>query len=214
MQIDSLSPDARGRLTSLAASLREAYGPDLVSVTLYGSAARGDQVAGSDLNVVVVLRDLSLESLERGAGAVRSWQTAGNRSLLFFSPEWIERSADVFPLEFSDMRQWHVVIEGSDPFASFDAARETLEVYAPLAHSLGIHTVKWELEDLAFETLHPRKYTEIQAMVNQRRADREKFVQNAGKLLNRELGKVDIPAEISSRAKHFYSIYEKMAKRG
>jgi GTP pyrophosphokinase len=93
-------------------------------------------------------------------------------------------------------------------------ARETLEVYAPLAHRLGIHTVKWELEDLAFQTLHPRKYSEIESMVNQRRADREKFVQNAGKVLKRELDKVEIPAEISSRAKHFYSIYEKMAKRG
>jgi guanosine-3',5'-bis(diphosphate) 3'-pyrophosphohydrolase len=93
-------------------------------------------------------------------------------------------------------------------------ARETLEVYAPLAHRLGIHTVKWELEDLAFQTLHPRKYSEIESMVNQRRADREKFVQNAGKVLKRELEKVEIPAEISSRAKHFYSIYEKMAKRG
>jgi GTP pyrophosphokinase len=93
-------------------------------------------------------------------------------------------------------------------------ARETLEVYAPLAHRLGIHTVKWELEDLAFQTLHPRKYSEIESMVNQRRADREKFVQNAGKVLKRELDKVEIPAEISARAKHFYSIYEKMAKRG
>jgi GTP diphosphokinase / guanosine-3',5'-bis(diphosphate) 3'-diphosphatase len=93
-------------------------------------------------------------------------------------------------------------------------ARETLEVYAPLAHRLGIHTIKWELEDLAFQTLHPRKYTEIQAMVNQRRADRDKFVQDAGKVLNRELDKLEIPAEISARAKHFYSIYEKMAKRG
>jgi guanosine-3',5'-bis(diphosphate) 3'-pyrophosphohydrolase len=93
-------------------------------------------------------------------------------------------------------------------------ARETLEVYAPLAHRLGIHTVKWELEDLAFQTLHPRKYSEIESMVNQRRADREKFVQNAGKALKRELDKVSIPAEISARAKHFYSIYEKMAKRG
>jgi GTP diphosphokinase / guanosine-3',5'-bis(diphosphate) 3'-diphosphatase len=93
-------------------------------------------------------------------------------------------------------------------------ARETLEVYAPLAHRLGIHTIKWELEDLAFQTLHPRKYSEIEAMVNQRRGDREKFVQGAGKVLKRELDKVSIPAEISSRAKHFYSIYEKMAKRG
>jgi guanosine-3',5'-bis(diphosphate) 3'-pyrophosphohydrolase len=93
-------------------------------------------------------------------------------------------------------------------------ARETLEVYAPLAHRLGIHTIKWELEDLAFQTLHPRRYAEIQAMVNERRADREKFVNEAGKRLEKELEKLAIPAEISSRAKHFYSIYEKMAKRG
>ena len=93
-------------------------------------------------------------------------------------------------------------------------ARETLEVYAPLAHRLGIHTVKWELEDLAFQTLHPRKYGEIQAMVNRRRADRERYVDEAGQTLAIELEKVEIPAEISARAKHFYSIYEKMAKRG
>src|ERR687895_315138 len=93
-------------------------------------------------------------------------------------------------------------------------AREALEVYAPLAHRLGMHTVKWELEDLAFEALHPRKYTEIKAMVNERRADREEHVSEAAFVLQRELDKVDIPAEISGRAKHFYSIYDKMAKKG
>src|SRR5918992_1171632 len=93
-------------------------------------------------------------------------------------------------------------------------ARETLEVYAPLAHRLGIHTLKWELEDLAFETLHPRKYAEIKAMVNERRGDREEHVLRAGEILQAELDKVDIPAEISGRAKHFYSIYDKMAKKG
>jgi len=93
-------------------------------------------------------------------------------------------------------------------------AREALEVYAPLAHRLGIHTMKWQLEDLAFETLHPRKYTEIKAMVNERRADREELVAEAAFVLQRELDKVDIPAEISGRAKHFYSIYDKMAKKG
>jgi GTP diphosphokinase / guanosine-3',5'-bis(diphosphate) 3'-diphosphatase len=93
-------------------------------------------------------------------------------------------------------------------------ARETLEVYAPLAHRLGIHSVKWELEDLAFQTLHPRKYAEIQSMVNERRADREKYVDKAGKILKRELEKVGIQAETAARAKHYYSIYEKMAKRG
>ncbi len=93
-------------------------------------------------------------------------------------------------------------------------AKETLEVYAPLAHRLGIHALKWELEDLAFETLHPRKYEEIKAMVAERRADREGYVSEAARILQVELEKVDIPADISSRAKHFYSIYDKMAKKG
>jgi GTP diphosphokinase / guanosine-3',5'-bis(diphosphate) 3'-diphosphatase len=93
-------------------------------------------------------------------------------------------------------------------------ARETLEVYAPLAHRLGIHALKWELEDLAFQTLHPRKYEEIKQMVAERRADREEHVREAALVLKGELDKVDVPAEISGRAKHFYSIYDKMAKKG
>src|SRR5207247_2204627 len=93
-------------------------------------------------------------------------------------------------------------------------AKETLEVYGPLAHRLGIHALKWELEDLSFQILHPRKYAEIKAMVADRRADREAQVDKASGILQAELGKVDIPAEISGRAKHFYSIYDKMAKKG
>ncbi|HEX5246485.1 MAG TPA: bifunctional (p)ppGpp synthetase/guanosine-3',5'-bis(diphosphate) 3'-pyrophosphohydrolase [Gaiellaceae bacterium] len=93
-------------------------------------------------------------------------------------------------------------------------AKEALEVYAPLAHRLGIHALKWELEDLSFQTLHPRKFEEIKQMVAERRADREGHVAEAADVLQRELVKVDIPAEISGRAKHFYSIYDKMAKRG
>src|SRR6188508_2029819 len=93
-------------------------------------------------------------------------------------------------------------------------AREALEVYAPLAHRLGIHALKWELEDLSFETLHPRKYAEIKAMVAERRADREEHVREAGLVLQKELDKANIPAQISGRAKHFYSIYDKMVKKG
>ena len=93
-------------------------------------------------------------------------------------------------------------------------AKETLEIYAPLAHRLGIHAIKWELEDLAFETLHPRKYQEIKAMVAERRADREEHVRQAAQVLQRELEKAGIPAEISGRPKHFYSIYDKMTRKG
>ena len=93
-------------------------------------------------------------------------------------------------------------------------AKETLEVYAPLAHRLGIHAIKWELEDLAFATLHPRKFKEIKGLVNQQRNEREGYVTRAGTYLHKELEAVGIDAAISGRAKHFYSIYSKMTKKG
>ena len=93
-------------------------------------------------------------------------------------------------------------------------SHETLEIYAPLAHRLGIHAIKWELEDLAFATLHPRKYAEIKQLVAQQRDERENYVAEAGEFLSEELEEVGIEAEISGRAKHFYSIYTKMAKKG
>jgi guanosine-3',5'-bis(diphosphate) 3'-pyrophosphohydrolase len=93
-------------------------------------------------------------------------------------------------------------------------SHETLEIYAPLAHRLGIHAIKWELEDLAFATLHPRKYAEIKQLVAQQRDERESYVSDAGQFLSEELEQVGIEAQISGRAKHFYSIYTKMAKKG
>jgi GTP diphosphokinase / guanosine-3',5'-bis(diphosphate) 3'-diphosphatase len=95
-----------------------------------------------------------------------------------------------------------------------DKAKETLEIYAPIAHRLGIHAIKWELEDLAFAALHPRKYQEIKGLVNQQREEREVYVAKAGDYLKRELEALGIHAEISGRAKHFYSIYSKMTKKG
>ena len=93
-------------------------------------------------------------------------------------------------------------------------AKETLEIYAPLAHRLGIQSIKWELEDLAFHTLHPRRYAEIESLVNQAGDERERFANEAGTILNHELEHASIEAEISGRAKHLYSIYTKMAQGG
>src|SRR5947207_12052062 len=95
-----------------------------------------------------------------------------------------------------------------------EKAKETLEIFAPLAHRLGIHAIKWELEDLAFATLHPRKNTDITPLVNQQRDDRHPHVERAGRYLEKELEAVGIDAAISGRAKHFYSIYSKMTKKG
>ena len=95
-----------------------------------------------------------------------------------------------------------------------DKAKETLDIYAPLAHRLGIHSIKWELEDLAFSTLHPRKHSEIKVLVNQQRQERDRYVERAGGYLKQELEAVGIDSSVSGRAKHFYSIYSKMTKKG
>jgi GTP pyrophosphokinase len=105
-------------------------------------------------------------------------------------------------------------IEAMPKQKQMEKARETLEIYAPLAHRLGIHAIKWELEDLAFATLHPRKYQEIKGLVAQQREERERYVSEAGEYLRSELAELGIDAQIAGRAKHFYSIYSKMTKKG
>jgi GTP diphosphokinase / guanosine-3',5'-bis(diphosphate) 3'-diphosphatase len=92
-------------------------------------------------------------------------------------------------------------------------ATETLEIYAPLAHRLGIHSVKWELEDLSFATLHPRRYEEIKRLVAARRGDREAFINGTAAELLRHLREAGIEADVRGRVKHFYSIYNKMVRR-
>jgi GTP diphosphokinase / guanosine-3',5'-bis(diphosphate) 3'-diphosphatase len=92
-------------------------------------------------------------------------------------------------------------------------ATETLEIYAPLAHRLGIYSIKWELEDLSFATLHPRRYEEIKSLVAARRGDREAFINGTAAELVRHLRETGIEAEVHGRVKHFYSIYNKMVRR-
>ncbi|MGH7902502.1 MAG: RelA/SpoT family protein [Candidatus Dormibacteraceae bacterium] len=89
-------------------------------------------------------------------------------------------------------------------------SRETLDIYAPLAHRLGIWQLKWELEDLAFQNLEPDAYQEVVGRINRRREDRETTVSDLREILGRELEKIGIDAEISGRPKHMYSIHQKM----
>jgi guanosine-3',5'-bis(diphosphate) 3'-pyrophosphohydrolase len=92
-------------------------------------------------------------------------------------------------------------------------ARQTLEIYAPLAERLGIWSVKWELEDLAFKTLEPEAYRELARMLDTRRKSREAFVHRAIELLKPELKAAGIQAELSGRPKHLYSIRKKMQRK-
>jgi len=89
-------------------------------------------------------------------------------------------------------------------------ARETLEIYAPLAHRLGMNTVKWELEDLAFATLFPKRYDEIARLVSERAPRREAFLQEVIEEVSVDLREAKIKARVTGRPKHLYSVYQKM----
>ena len=93
-------------------------------------------------------------------------------------------------------------------------ARETLEIFAPLANRLGIWRIKWELEDLGFRYLAPSKYKEIAALIDERRADRERYIARIVEILQRKLQEEGIKAEVTGRPKHIYSIYKKMERKG
>ncbi len=93
-------------------------------------------------------------------------------------------------------------------------SRETLEIYAPIAHRMGINSIKWELEDLSFFYLEPNKYKQVSRMVTESRADREAYLKSVIDTLRQELGGVGIQAQIMGRPKHLYSIYQKMTTKG
>ena len=93
-------------------------------------------------------------------------------------------------------------------------ARETLEIYAPLAHRLGMNSVKWELEDLAFASLYPKMSDEIARLVAQRAPARDESLKTIVDLVDADLVENEVQATVSGRPKHFYSIYQKMIVRG
>jgi GTP diphosphokinase / guanosine-3',5'-bis(diphosphate) 3'-diphosphatase len=93
-------------------------------------------------------------------------------------------------------------------------AHETIEIYAPLAHRLGMNTLKWELEDLAFATLHPKVYDEIVRLVAERAPSRDEFLAKVTAQVQDDLRGSKIKATVTGRPKHYYSIYQKMIVRG
>src|SRR4051812_13893781 len=93
-------------------------------------------------------------------------------------------------------------------------AHETLEIYAPLAHRLGMNTIKWELEDLSFATLYPKVYDEIVRLVAERAPAREEYLAGVRSHVNDDLRSAKIKATVTGRPKHYYSVYQKMIVRG
>lgn len=107
-------------------------------------------------------------------------------------------------------RTWKFVASAS----AEKKARETLEIYAPLAHRLGMNTIKWELEDLSFATLYPKLYDEIVHLVAERAPAREEYLAVVRERVGADLRSAKIKATVTGRPKHYYSIYQKMIVRG
>ena len=93
-------------------------------------------------------------------------------------------------------------------------ARETLEIFAPLAHRLGMNAIKWELEDLSFAGLYPKMYDEIVHLVGQRAPQRDRDIAEVVEFIQKDLSAAKIKADLSGRPKHYYSVYQKMIVRG
>ena len=93
-------------------------------------------------------------------------------------------------------------------------ARETLDIYAPLAHRLGMNAIKWELEDLSFAVIEPKKYEEIQRLVAERSPSRDALTTEVIEAVQQDLAKDGIESTVTGRKKHYYSVYQKMVVRG
>ncbi len=145
-------------------------------------------------------------SLHRGEASKRESQAQNLRKML------IAMAADlrVVFIKLADRLHNMHTLGALSPEKRRSIAQETLEIYAPLAHRLGIWQIKWQLEDLAFRYLEPQQYHKVARLIAARRAERETFITEITKTLKQELDKADIKAEIIGRPKHFYSIYNKL----
>jgi len=142
--------------------------------------------------------------------ALRPEQAEGLRKLLLALASDVRLVLVRLALQLVRMRD----LKQAAPEEQQRAALETLEIYAPLASRLGIWQLKWELEDLAFRYSQPEEYKRIAGWLRTKRVERERYIEDVRRELERELGAAGIEAEITGRPKHIYSIWRKMQRKG
>ncbi len=189
----------------------------------------GTSAAAALLHDVVEDTDVTLEQIDEGFGATVAAIVDGVTKLdrLHFSSKEAQQAATVRKMLVAMAKDWRVlVIKLSDRLhnmRTLDAmpewkqrrtAQQTLDIFAPLAHRLGIQEVKWQLEDLSFKALHPKRYAEIAQMVATRAPRRETELAQVIEVLRGRLAALDVTATVTGRPKHLWSIYEKMVLRG
>ncbi|CAB1128972.1 GTP pyrophosphokinase (RelA/SpoT) [Candidatus Hydrogenisulfobacillus filiaventi] len=149
--------------------------------------------------------------LDRLEGQDREMQQAENLRKMFLA---MAKDIRVILIKLADRLHNMRTLRHLPPDRARRIARETREIYAPLAHRLGIFRIKWELEDLAFQTLEPEAYQDMKERVAKKRQEREAAVEAVKAQLSEQLTRMGLAAEVSGRAKHLWSIYQKMVKQG
>ena len=140
--------------------------------------------------------------------AIRKVQAENLRKMLVAMAEDLR----VVFIKLADRLHNMLTLDALSPEKQRSIAQETLEIYAPLAHRLGIWEIKWQLEDLSLRYLEPEKYRKIAGLIAARRTQREGFITQVIQILSQDLDRLGLKAEVLGRAKHIYSIYSKMEK--
>jgi GTP pyrophosphokinase len=178
------------------AELAESFGAEIAQIVI-GAARMGAIRAAPDI-AAKEERDVQAENL---------------RKMLLAMVEDIR----VVLIKLAERTQALRFLVGSDDAASDNrahAARETLDLFAPLANRLGVWQLKWELEDLSLRALEPEAYQRIAQLLDERRLDRQHYIESVQATLKRELAAAGVKADVSGRAKHIYSIWNKMRRKG
>ncbi len=186
-------------------------------------------VAAAILHDAVEDTGLSLEAIEKAFGPVVAKVVDGVTKLdrLQFDSKEAQQAATIRKMLVAMAEDWRVLlIKLADRLHNMRTlavmpewkqrrtAQETFDVYAPLAHRLGVQQVRWQLEDLSFATLHPKRYAEIEQMVASRAPQREEYLERVLERVRERLEGMGVEADVTGRPKHLWSIYEKMVVRG
>ena len=203
--------------------------PIAVAAIVAGLGLDADTVAAALLHDAVEDTGITLEDVEGSFGPVVARVVDGVTKLdrLQFNSKEAQQAATIRKMLVAMASDWRVLlIKLADRLHNMRTlavmpewkqrrtAQETFDVYAPLAHRLGVQQVKWQLEDLAFATLHPKRYAEIEQMVAARAPQREEYLARVLISVRERLGSASLDAEVTGRPKHLWSIYEKMVVRG
>ena len=188
--------------TAIAAALLHDAVEDTVVTTTWLTAEFGEAVA-MVVDGVTKLDRLEFDSKEaQQAATIRKMFIAMARDTRVLLIKLADRLHNMRTISVMPMNRQRAI------------AQETLDVYAPLAHRLGVQQVKWQLEDLSFATLHPKRYAEIEQMVAARQPEREAYLKEVMDILIAKLDSFAIKGDVRGRPKHLWSIYEKMVIGG